>query len=89
MSASKAKPKSKRAASRAGRAAADTIDNVRAELNGQPDDVAGMAQTGFEDAIEMGEAMVAQVCDFVEKEPWKAVAIAGAVGLLIGLAVRR
>lgn len=85
MTAAKAKAGAKRAAGRAEEIAAD----VASDLEGRLRDITGVAGKSFEEAVDLGEDAVAAVVDFVEREPWKAVAIAGAVGLLVGLAARR
>lgn len=89
MNATKIKGAAKEAAGRVEGAAGILGGNPELEVNGRIDELAGSAQKAFGDAVEMGEEAVARVRDFVEEEPWKAVAIAGAIGLLIGLAVRR
>ena len=84
--------KAKGAAKQAGKAesaASAALGGIGAELNGRFGEFTGLSQTSFDEAVDMGEEVVVKVRDFVEQEPWKAVAIAGAVGLLIGLAARR
>ena len=81
--------KIKTAAGKAAGRAQDAAADIGADLGDGIEALGGMASKSFEEAVEMGEEAVAKVCDFVEREPWKAVAIAGAVGLLIGLAARR
>jgi ElaB/YqjD/DUF883 family membrane-anchored ribosome-binding protein len=89
MNATKIKGAAKEAAGKVQGAAGILGGDPEMEANGRIDELAGVAQKTFGDAVEMGEEAVARVRDFVEEEPWKAIAIAGAVGLLIGLAVRR
>lgn len=89
MNATKIKGGAKEAAGRVEGAAGILGGDPDLELKGRVDELAGSAQKAFGEAVEMGEEAVARMRDFVEEEPWKAVAIAGAVGLLIGLAVRR
>ena len=89
MNAEKIKGAAKEAAGRVQGAAGILGGDAEMEINGRINAAAGSAQQAFGDAVEMGEEAVARVRDFVEEEPWKAVAIAGAIGLLIGLAVRR
>jgi ElaB/YqjD/DUF883 family membrane-anchored ribosome-binding protein len=85
MNASKIKGAANKAAGRVESAASD----IGADLNHRIDELSGLANKSFGEAVEMGEEAVTKVREFVEEEPWKAVVIAGAVGLLIGLAARR
>ena len=89
MTVTKAKGAAKAAAGRAESAAADSINEIGADLGGRLEELSDIAQKSFGEAVEMGEEAVTKVRDFVEEEPWKAVAIAGVLGLLIGLAARR
>jgi ElaB/YqjD/DUF883 family membrane-anchored ribosome-binding protein len=89
MNATKVKGAAKEAAAKVEGAAGVLSGDAGLELNGRIDELAGVAQKSFGEAVEMGEQAVTRVRDFVEEEPWKAVAIAAAIGLLIGLAVRR
>jgi ElaB/YqjD/DUF883 family membrane-anchored ribosome-binding protein len=85
MNAGKIKGAAKNAASSVESAAGD----IGADINHRIDELSGLANRSFGEAVEMGEEAVAKVRDFVEQDPWKAVVIAGAVGLLVGLAARR
>lgn len=83
--ATKAKSTAKKAASQAESIASNVVDDLQGRFAG----LTGLSEKSFDEAVEMGEEVVVKVRDFVEQEPWKAVAIAGAIGLLIGLAARR
>jgi ElaB/YqjD/DUF883 family membrane-anchored ribosome-binding protein len=81
MAASKAKG--------AAKAAAGRVETAAADLDERLQDLGELAGRNFSEAVDLGEEAVAAVVDFVEREPWKAVAIAGVLGLLVGLAARR
>lgn len=59
------------------------------ELNGRIRELTGAAEKSFGEVVDIAEDSAAKVRDFVEQEPWKAVAVAGVLGLLVGLVVRR
>ncbi len=59
------------------------------ELKGRLGELTGVAEKSFGDVVDIAEDSAAKVRDFVEQEPWKAVADAGVLGLLVGLVVRR
>lgn len=61
----------------------------KTELNGRLRELTGAAEKSFGDVVDVAEDTAAKVRDFVEQEPWKAVAVAGVLGLLVGLMVRR
>ena len=79
----------KQAAGRIEGAAGVLTGDAATEINGRIRELAGVAEKSFGDVVDIAEDSAAKVRDFVEEEPWKAVAIAGVVGLLIGLVVRR
>ena len=79
----------KQAAGRIEGAAGILSGDTATELNGRIRELTGAAEKSFGEIVDVAEDSAAKVRDFVEQEPWKAVAIAGVVGLLIGLVVRR
>ena len=89
MAETKIKGAAKEAAGRLEGAAGILGGDAAMELDGRLRELGGVAQKSFGEAVDMGEVAIEKVRDFVEAEPWKAVAIAAAVGLLIGLAARR
>ena len=70
-------------------AAGGLAGDAQTELSGRIRELTGAAEKSFGDVVDVAEDTAAKVRDFVEQEPWKAVAVAGAVGLLVGLLVRR
>ncbi len=89
MAESTVKGAAKQAAGRIEAAAGVLSGDAATELNGRIRDLTGMAEKSFGDVIDVAEDSAAKVREFVEQEPWKAVAVAGVLGLLVGLAVRR
>jgi ElaB/YqjD/DUF883 family membrane-anchored ribosome-binding protein len=89
MAESTIKGAAKQAAGRVQGAAGILSGDTVTELNGRIRELAGAAEKSFGDVVDIAEDSAAKVRDFVEEEPWKAVAIAGVIGLLIGLVVRR
>jgi ElaB/YqjD/DUF883 family membrane-anchored ribosome-binding protein len=79
----------KKAAGRIEAAAGVLTGDASTELNGRIRELSGAAEKSFGDIVDVAEDSAAKVRDFVEQEPWKAVAVAGVIGLLVGLVVRR
>jgi ElaB/YqjD/DUF883 family membrane-anchored ribosome-binding protein len=77
------------AAGRVEGAAGVLSGDAATELSGRLREIKGVAEKSFGDVVDVAEDSAAKVRDFVEQEPWKAVAVAGVLGLLIGLVVRR
>ena len=89
MADSTIKGAAKQAAGRIEGAAGILSGDAATELNGRIRELTGAAEKSIGDIVDVAEDSAAKVRDFVEQEPWKAVAIAGVVGLLVGLVVRR
>lgn len=89
MSEATIKGAAKTARGRIEAAAGVLSGDAQTELNGRLRELTGSAEKSFGEVVDAAEDAAAKVRDFVEHEPWKAVAVAGVVGLLIGLMVRR
>jgi ElaB/YqjD/DUF883 family membrane-anchored ribosome-binding protein len=64
-------------------------DELRIKGMGLLETAAGQAKAMQTSAIETGKELVANTDDYVNQNPWRAVAISTAVGLVAGLAVAR
>jgi ElaB/YqjD/DUF883 family membrane-anchored ribosome-binding protein len=89
MSESTIKGAAKTVGGRIEAAAGVLSGDPKTELNGRLRELTGTAEKSFGEVVDAAEDAAGKVRDFVEQEPWKAVAVAGVVGLLIGLMVRR
>lgn len=68
---------------------ASKADDLRAKAMSLLEDAAARAQAVQSSAIASGKELVANTDDYVNQNPWRAVAISTAVGLIAGLAVAR
>jgi ElaB/YqjD/DUF883 family membrane-anchored ribosome-binding protein len=73
----------------AANATAAKADDLRTKAMSLLEDAAARAQVVQSTAIASGKELVANTDDYVNKNPWRAVAISTAVGVVAGLAVAR
>lgn len=64
-------------------------DDLRSKAMSLLEDAASRAQAVQSSAINSGKELLANTDDYVNQNPWRAVAISMAVGLVAGLAVAR
>ncbi|RXZ33203.1 DUF883 family protein [Oxalobacteraceae bacterium CAVE-383] len=70
-------------------ATAAKADELRTKAMSLLEDAAARAQAVQSSAIAGGKELVANTDDYVNQNPWRAVAISSAIGLLAGLALAR
>jgi len=64
-------------------------DDLRAQGQEVLDQALSMAQDAQSAVFQTGRQLVTSTDDYVQSNPWRAIAISASIGLLVGLAVGR
>ncbi|EIJ69091.1 DUF883 family protein [Pasteurella bettyae] len=65
------------------------LKRLRTQLNKQIDDVKGQLSNLKEETVESAKQVVKQTDILVQENPYKAIGVAGVVGLLLGVLISR